>query len=41
MDEFFGRVLSHEADFGNVRGQEIATRALVAAANGGQELLTL
>ncbi|CAN5220886.1 hypothetical protein BH10PLA2_BH10PLA2_16400 [soil metagenome] len=41
MDEFFGRVLSYEVDFSDVRGQEFAKRALVVAASGGHNVLML
>ncbi|HEV8059115.1 MAG TPA: YifB family Mg chelatase-like AAA ATPase [Gemmataceae bacterium] len=41
MDEFFGKVLSYDVDFSDVRGQEFAKRALVTAASGGHNVLML
>jgi magnesium chelatase family protein len=41
MDEFFNRVTSYDVDFADVRGQEFAKRALVAAASGAHNVLML
>ena len=41
LDDLFSKLSSYDVDFSDVRGQEFAKRALVVAASGGHNVLTM